>query len=101
RVPIVDALFALVASDRDFSRVDDDDMVAVIHMRRVGGLVLAAQPGRDDRGKTPEHQPVGVDQRPAFLDVGRLGGKSAHVRPFGKVAQYATQPVSVNAKYMR
>src|SRR6185369_11835274 len=54
-------------------------VVAAIHMRRVGRLVLAAQPHRDQRGKAAEHETVGVDQQPVLFDVGQFGGKSLHL----------------------
>src|SRR5262249_52448524 len=57
-MPIEDAVGALVAGQLHLFGIDDDDIVAAIHMRRIGGLVLAAQPGRDDRGEPAQHQPV-------------------------------------------
>src|SRR5204863_5807410 len=55
------------------------DVIAAIHMRRVGRLVLAAQPHRDQRGEAPEHEPIGIDQCPLLVDVGRSGGKGFHI----------------------
>ena len=60
-MPIKDVVFALVAGQLHLFGIDDDDIVAAIHVRRIGGLVLAAQPDRDDRGKPAQHQAVGVD----------------------------------------
>jgi hypothetical protein len=34
--------------------------------------VLAAQDVGDDRGEPPDHQPVGIDQMPFLLHLGRL-----------------------------
>src|SRR5579862_1638486 len=50
-VPVEDALRALVAGELHLFGVDDDDVVAAIHVRGVAGLVLAAQAHRDDRGE--------------------------------------------------
>src|SRR5262249_34033358 len=41
---VVDFLFALVAGQHNLFRVDNNDVVAVIHMRSEFGLMLAAQP---------------------------------------------------------
>src|SRR3546814_16778705 len=48
-------------------------MIAVIDMRGIARLVLAAQDVGDDRSETPEHQSVGIDQMPLLLHLGRLG----------------------------
>src|SRR5690349_7976187 len=50
-VVVIDLLLALAAGEHHLVGIDDDDVVAVIDMRRVGGLVLAAQPHRDDGGE--------------------------------------------------
>ena len=52
--------------------VDDDDMVAAIDVRGEARLVLAAQDVGDDRREAADHQPVGIDQMPFLLDLGRL-----------------------------
>ena len=62
-VPIV-WLVALVARHLHFFSVDDDDIVAHIHMGREGRLVLAAQPHGDDRGKTTENNALSVNHDP-------------------------------------
>src|SRR5665213_3572234 len=41
-MPIEDAVGTLVAGELDLLGIDHDDMVAAIHMRREGRLVLAA-----------------------------------------------------------
>ena len=53
---MIDLLLALAAGEHDLLGIDDDDVVAVIDMRRVGRLVLAAQPHGDDRGEPADDQ---------------------------------------------
>ena len=77
-VVVVDFLLQLVAGQQHLGGVDDDDVVAAIHMGRVGGLVLAAQAHGDDRGQPADHQPFGVDQDPLLLDLGGLGRVGFH-----------------------
>src|SRR3954464_3978562 len=77
-VVVVHLLLALAAGEHHLLGIDDDDVVAVIDMRSVARLLLAAQAHRDDRRKTPHDQAVRVDQHPFLLDVGRLGRIRAH-----------------------
>ncbi len=53
-VPVEDCRRRLVAGQHDLLGVDDDDVVAAIHVRREAGLVLAAQPHRDQRREPPD-----------------------------------------------
>ena len=70
-VVVVDLLLALAAGEHDLVGVDDDDVVAVVDVRRVARLVLAAQPHGDDRGEPADDQAGGVDQHPFLLDYRR------------------------------
>ena len=72
-VVVVHLVFTLPAGEDHLLRVDDDDVVAIVHMRGEGGLVLAAQAQRDDRGKAADHEAGGVDDHPFLLDLGRFG----------------------------
>src|SRR5262249_30662539 len=67
-----------LAGQHDFFRVDDDDIVAVIDMRGVGRLVLAAQPHRHQACEAADHETRGVDDDPFLLDVGGPGRKGFH-----------------------
>ena len=80
-VVVVDLLVALAPGEHHLVGVDDDDVVAIVHMRRERGLVLAAQARRDDGSEPPDDEAFGVDQKPLLLDVGRLGrmGLAEHV----------------------
>src|SRR5215213_2151075 len=51
RVVVVDLLLHFAAGEHHLRGVDDDDVVAIVRVRRVGRLVLAAQPHGDDAGK--------------------------------------------------
>jgi hypothetical protein len=73
-------LSALVAGHLHLVGVDDDHIVAHVHVRREGRLVLAAQDIRDDRGKAAQNDAFGVDQDPLLLDVRRRCGKGFHMR---------------------
>ena len=77
-VMVIDLLLALAPGEHHLLGIDDDDVVAVIDMGREGGLVLAAQPHRDDRGEAADDQTLGVDQHPLLLDVGGLGRIRGH-----------------------
>jgi hypothetical protein len=69
-VVVIDLLVALAAGEHHLLGVDDDDVVAIVHVRGEGGLVLAAKTQRDDRGEAADDEPLGVDQHPFLLDVG-------------------------------
>jgi hypothetical protein len=79
-VVVVDFLVELAAREHDLLGIDDDDVVAAVHVRRVVGPMLAAQPHGDDRGEPADDEPGSVDQHPLFLDLGRLGRIGFHVR---------------------
>src|SRR5262245_10579207 len=73
-----DLVGQLVAGHLHLGGVDDDDVVAAVHVRRVGRLVLAAQAVGDDAGKTAENDAVGIDDIPLLGDLGGLGGVGLH-----------------------
>ena len=62
----------------DLVRVDDHNVVAAIDVRRVGGLVLALEAGRDEGCETSDDEAGGVDHNPLLLDLGRLGDVGFH-----------------------
>jgi hypothetical protein len=71
-VTVVLLLLELVAGDGDLLRVDDDDEVAGVDVRRVLGLPLAAERVGDARGESPEVLALGVDDVPAPFDPARV-----------------------------
>src|SRR5260370_30604499 len=66
RVPAEDTVAPLVAGQRHLFGIDDDDVVAAIHVRRVGRLVLTAQTAGADRGYPADDHAPGVAQQPAL-----------------------------------
>src|SRR5208337_642927 len=77
-VPVINLVLRLVAGEDDLLGVDNDDVVAVVHMRRVCGLMLAAQVVRDDRRDAAYDKALGVDQDPLLLDLGWFCGIGFH-----------------------
>ena len=80
RVLEVLLLLELAAGDLHLGRVDDDDVVAGIHMRRERGLVLAADDAGDFGREATEHHALGVYDEPALLDVAGTRGVRFHDR---------------------
>src|SRR6185312_4313293 len=78
RVAEVVLLISLAPGDLDLRGVDDDDIVARVHVRREHGLVLAADDPGDLGGEASEDHAVGIDDEPALLDVARRGGVRFH-----------------------
>src|SRR5262245_22627561 len=78
RVAPVDLVSRLLRRDRELRRVDHDDVVAGVEVRREDRLVLAAQQGRDLGGETTEDRAVGIDHMPLVSDVGCLGRERTH-----------------------
>ena len=77
---VVDLLLDLAAGQHRLGGVDDDDVVAAIDVRRVGRLMLAAQPHGDKRGETADDETVGIDHHPLLVDFGGLCRIRFHVR---------------------
>src|SRR5260370_40269987 len=77
-VVVVDLLLQLAAGENHLLGIDDDDVVATVHMGRVGGLVLAAQSHGDNGRETADNQTGAVDHHPFLDDVGGLGRIRAH-----------------------
>ena len=68
-VPVVALVGALVAGHLHLLGVDDDHVVAHVHVRRERRLVLAAEDLGDVRGEAAENDALGVDQHPLLVDV--------------------------------
>ena len=60
------------AGNAHFLSVDDDDIVAAVHVRRIGGFVFAAQNVGHFSGESTKVLAFGVDQIPFLIDFGSL-----------------------------
>src|SRR4030095_14795398 len=69
---VVELVVKLVAGDRDLLRVDDDDEVAGVDVRRVLRLRLAAQRVCDLGRQATKGHALGVNDVPAALELARL-----------------------------
>ena len=78
RVSEIPLLFRLLASDADFGRIDHDDVVTRVHVRREHRLVLATDDLRDLGSQTAEDNAFGVDDVPLVLDIPRGRGVCLH-----------------------
>ena len=56
-----------LAGHADFFGVDDDDKVTGVEMRRINGLVFAAQNVGDLHGQTAKNRAVGINNMPLAL----------------------------------
>ena len=73
RVMVGHLLVQLVTSQHDFVRVDDDDVIALIHMRSERRLMLPTKEGGDLRRQTTKDDTGSVNDVPLLLSVPRLG----------------------------
>src|SRR5581483_11260329 len=78
-VLVVGLLLALATGQHGMRRVDDDDIVAAIDVRRVRRKMFAAQPHGDQRSEAADHDALGVDQHPLLRHLGRLCRKRFHL----------------------
>ena len=76
---IVDLVIQLLAGQNNLRRVDDDDVIAAVHMRGEGRLVLAAQDRSNLAGQSAKGHAVGVNDIPVALDVLGICHKRFHV----------------------
>jgi hypothetical protein len=68
-VTAVELPFELAAGKGHFGGVHDDDVVAGVEERGVGGLVLAREPTRGLGREAPDDDVLGVHQEPLTFDV--------------------------------
>ena len=103
-VAVVYLVRLLLAADANLLRVDDDDEVAGVHVRRVGSLVLAAQAMGDLARQATEGLALGIDDKPLPFRILRasadglhstgLGGLDWSKRTIVRVLNYPKQPKS-------
>ena len=78
RVMVIYLVFQLVAGHPYLGRIDHNDVIPGIDMRREYGLVLAAQTGSDLGRQAAQRSPVSVHQVPVMRNLCGFGRKSAH-----------------------
>ena len=76
---IVNRLIQFFAGQDDFRSIDDDDVIAGIHMGGIGGLVLATQNVRNLSGEATKHHAVCINDIPLALNVLRICHKGFQV----------------------
>ena len=77
-VAVRELLLQLPARERDLVRIDDDDEVTGVDVRREDRLVLAAQQGGRVAGQAAEDDVRRVNDVLLTLDVAGLGAECAH-----------------------
>jgi hypothetical protein len=80
-VPKVRFLFRFAPRQRHFFRVDHDNVIADIKVRREHGLVLATKNPGNARGETTQGFSLGVDEPPTALNVVGFWSVSFHMLP--------------------
>ena len=109
-MPPIHFVVCLVAGERNFGGVDDDNIIAGVDMRRIFGLMLAAQPACDLGRQPPEHLILGVNHKPFAFDGVGGGGKCFHrivwlgaaTKSAQTAAEYSINPAQVCARrFMR
>jgi hypothetical protein len=75
---VVDLVVGLVAGDPDLLGIDDDDEITGIDVRRVDGLVLAAQTEGDFTGHPAENLIGCVNHKPLMRHLSRFGAEGFH-----------------------
>ena len=68
----------LAAGYPDLVAVDDHDVIAHIHVRRVFRLVLSAQAVRDFSREAAERLVFSIDDEPVVLNIACLGAVGFH-----------------------
>ncbi len=71
----IDAVGPLVAGELHFVGVDDDHVVAALHVGRIAGLVFAAQDFSDFGAETAKNLVGGIDYHPLAVALLRIRSK--------------------------
>lgn len=69
RVAIIHLIRSFISRDPNFFRVDHDDVITSVHMRRVLGFVFASQASRNFSGQTAERLIFRVNHEPRMFDI--------------------------------
>ena len=81
-MPVEALVLGFVAGQRDFSGVDDDNVVTGVDVRREDRFVLTAQQRCYFHGKATENDVFSVDHEPLLLDLSRFGRIGLHLDSF-------------------
>ena len=92
---VVKLILKLGTGDADFVCVDDNDVVAGVHVRGEDGFVLSTQPMGDSGGQSAEDFVARVDDKPIALDGGRCSRKGLHDCARSKRAAMLRTPLFV------
>ena len=76
---VINLLIQHYAAHNDFGSIDDDHVIAGIHMGGVGGLVLATQDIGYLAGETTKHHAVCINDIPLALYILRICHKGLQV----------------------
>ena len=68
----------LAAGDTNSISIDDDNIVAGIHVRRILRLMFTTQTPRDFAGEPPQGFAGGIDNKPVAPDFVRFGTEGFH-----------------------
>src|ERR1700733_4398836 len=78
-VTAIKFLFFFAPRETHLRRIDDDDVIAHVNVRRVAGLVLAHQNVSGLRSHAPQHQVFRVDNVPVTRNILARGNYGFHV----------------------
>ena len=78
-VPVIQLIGTLAPGHLNFFGIDNDDIVAAIHMGGERRFVLAAQSRGYDAGEPAEDNIFGIYQAPLPVDFRGLGGIGFHI----------------------
>jgi hypothetical protein len=77
-VMVIELVRHLPPGDANLARIDDHDVITGVHVRCIGGFVLAAQTGRHLRRQTAESLVSRVDNVPITTHRSRIGENGSH-----------------------
>ena len=78
-VRVINLVLHLVACDRHFLGIDDDDVVTSINMRSVFRLVLTTQTAGNFCRHATQGLPFGIQKQPVVFNILRFRNKGLHL----------------------
>ena len=92
---VIEFVLELGTGNADFVCVDDDDVIAGVHVRGEDGFVLSTQAMGNSGRQTAEDFVARVDDKPIALDGGRCSRKGLHDCARSKRAAMLRTPLFV------